>query len=85
MNTYEEAEAIYGHPLQYALVGFHCNIYVGDTEHMDDRAVRQAAATKWDVPDRAWEYGPIERFNRCPTCEQWSPCDVRKRSAAVTR
>lgn len=19
-----------------------------------------------------------ERFNRCPTCEQWSPCDVRK-------
>jgi hypothetical protein len=20
----------------------------------------------------------IERYNRCPTCEQWSPCDVRK-------
>jgi hypothetical protein len=19
-----------------------------------------------------------ERFNRCPTCEQWSPCDVRR-------
>lgn len=18
-----------------------------------------------------------ERYNRCPTCEQWSPCDVR--------
>lgn len=20
---------------------------------------------------------PSERFNRCPECEQWSPCDVR--------
>jgi len=19
----------------------------------------------------------VERNNRCPTCEQWSPCDVR--------
>lgn len=19
-----------------------------------------------------------ERFNRCPVCEQWAPCDVRK-------
>lgn len=19
-----------------------------------------------------------DRYNRCPTCEQWSPCDVRK-------
>jgi hypothetical protein len=21
----------------------------------------------------------VERYNRCPTCEQWSPCDVRRR------
>jgi hypothetical protein len=20
----------------------------------------------------------VERFNRCPACEQWSPCDVRR-------
>ena len=20
----------------------------------------------------------IERYNRCPNCEQWSPCDIRK-------
>lgn len=25
----------------------------------------------------------IETYNRCPNCEQWSPCDVRKLSMGI--
>ena len=25
----------------------------------------------------------LDRYNRCPTCEQWSPCDVRKTETAL--
>ncbi len=25
----------------------------------------------------------VERYNRCPNCEQWSPCDVRVVAEAV--
>lgn len=66
MSTYEEAEAFYGHPLQYA----HCTgALVLNTEQMPDEQVRQkVGGTRWDR---------VERWNRCPTCEQWSPCDVR--------
>ncbi len=28
-------------------------------------------------------YLGAERYNRCPTCEQWSPCDVRKAETAA--
>jgi hypothetical protein len=65
MSSQEEAEAHYGHPLQYALVG---SAYVGNTENLDDDAVYRLAGVRL----------PIERYNRCPTCEQWSPCDKRK-------
>lgn len=68
-NTYAEAEALYGHPLQYAMVGGR-GIYVGDTENTPDDEVRRTAEAD------AWM--SIERYNRCPTCEQWSPCDLRK-------
>lgn len=61
-----EAEARYGHPLQYALLGW---AYVGNTENLDDATVRALA----EEP-----FHSIERYNRCPTCEQWSPCDVRR-------
>jgi len=26
-----------------------------------------------------------ERYNRCPNCEQWSPCDVRELLQAVLK
>ncbi len=64
-----EAEARYGHPLQYALVGARAH-YVGNTENMTDIAIMTAAGQLGALT--------VERYNRCPTCEQWSPCDVRK-------
>lgn len=54
------------HPLQYAYCG---NEYVGHTENMTDEQVRKQAGTTFPL---------VERYNRCPRCEQWSPCDVRK-------
>lgn len=67
-NT-EPREEVYGHPLQYAFVGY---VYVGGTEDASDDDVRNVAG----LPGIQ-----VERFNRCPTCEQWSPCDVRKAQA----
>ena len=61
----------FGHPLQYALCA---RVYVGDTENMSDEDVRRAAAVERTGL-------PVERYNRCPTCEQWSPCDARKAEA----
>lgn len=58
------------HPLQYAFVG---RSYVAGTENMSDEQVRDVAGGV---------HLPVERFNRCPTCEQWSPCDVRKAEVA---
>ena len=65
---YLAAEALYGHPLQYALVG---GVYVGGTQDMDDAAVRAEAGPS-GVAGLT-----VERYNRCPTCEEWSPCDMR--------
>lgn len=63
-----EAERLWGHPLQYAHVG---RVMVNNSERMSDAEVRAAAGP-------AGASGlPIERTNRCPTCEQWSPCDAR--------
>lgn len=68
MSSQEEAEVRYGHPIQYALVG---REYIGNTEYLDDDTIRGLAD--------AFPAGlPVERFNRCPTCEQWSPCDRRR-------
>ena len=68
MSSNAEAEALYGHPLQYAMIG---RTYVGYTEDRTDAQVLASAG----MPDIGL---PVERFNRCPTCEQWAPCDVVK-------
>jgi hypothetical protein len=67
-----EAELTYGHPLQYAYCG---ESYVGHTEDMTDDDVRDFIA---EVEHRSFYGLPVERYSRCPTCEQWSPCDVRR-------
>lgn len=64
----ECAEELFGHPMQYAYIG---GIYVGDTEDASDEDVRRVAG----LPGSGLH---VERYNRCPTCEQWSPCDVRR-------
>lgn len=61
----------YGHPLQYAFVG---RIYVYETGNLSDDQVRDLAGNGWL---------PVERFNRCPTCEEWSPCDFREQARAA--
>jgi hypothetical protein len=78
------------HPLQYAFVtGLGSpDPIVYDTEQMDDDRVLDALYGK--VPanvDHMLRHRAayrvsirVERYNRCPTCEQWSPCDVRKAS-----
>lgn len=66
---YLAAEAMFGHPLQYALVGPQA-VYVGGTEGKTDAEVLAASSVPYPAT--------IERYNRCPTCEQWSPCDRRK-------
>lgn len=53
------------HPIQYAFVG---HIFITNTEGKNDDEVRREARVTGL---------PVERFQRCPTCEQWSPCDVR--------
>lgn len=65
----DEAEALFGHPLQYAYVG---RTYVADSNGYTDDEVRQIAGHEGAIGL------PVERYNRCPTCEQWSPCKVRK-------
>lgn len=68
VDTQAEAERTWGHPLQYALVG---RITIMNSDHMSDGDIRAAAGT-------AGTSGlPIERYNRCPTCEEWSPCHAR--------
>jgi hypothetical protein len=76
------------HPLQYAFViGLGSpDPIVYDTEQMDDDQVLDALYGKVPMSvehmlrHRAGYRSQIriERYNRCPTCEQWSPCDVRK-------
>lgn len=66
-NDRQTAEALFGHPLQYAYVGKVLVVHSGDASNDE---LRDAAGVDWEAP--------IERFSRCPTCEQWSPCDVRK-------
>jgi hypothetical protein len=63
--SYMPIDTSLGHPLQYAFCG---NVYIGDTENLTDPEVR--AKTR--------QQGAVDRYNRCPTCEQWSPCDVRR-------
>jgi hypothetical protein len=73
MVTKAEIEQIHGHPLQYAFVGWGRGTYIPNTEHMTDNEVRRAVGVENEQP--------VERYNRCPTCEQWSPCDVRQRES----
>lgn len=56
----------FDHPLQYAFCG---PALVLDTENAADQQIWKLV----DIPGRA-----VERYNRCPACEQWSPCQVRK-------
>lgn len=55
----------FGHPVQYAAVD---NVNVINTEHLTDDDVRHIAGV----------HEPVERFDRCPTCEESSPCAVRR-------
>lgn len=98
MSRRDEAEALWGHPLQYAFVqncGYPHNPMLAHTENMSDAQVFAALASR-GKDDNGRELLPrerqqlarpgpnflrTERYNRCPTCEQWSPCDVRKRAA----
>lgn len=60
----------WGHPLQYAIV---------DDVRRPDRALIMGTRNASDNQLRklAGRDGTIERFERCPACEQWSPCSVR--------
>jgi len=87
----EEAERLYGHPLQYAFVKglqYPHDPLVLETGELDDDAVIRklrlsgqelSSAATWMLDHLAGYRSQIriERYNRCPTCEQWSPCDVR--------
>lgn len=64
-------DADFGHPLQYAVTGHPHGVTVVGTGNATDETLRNLAKA-------AGHTGAIERFNRCPTCEQWSPCSVRK-------
>jgi hypothetical protein len=33
----------------------------------------------------AYESKPGESYNRCPICEEWSPCDVRKAADEIVK
>lgn len=55
----------FGHPVQYAAVD---NVNVINTEHLTDDQVRHVAGV----------YEPVERFDRCPTCQESAPCAVRR-------
>jgi hypothetical protein len=61
----------WGHPIQYALVGHPRSTMVVGTTGASDTRIREVAGLLVETP-------PVERFNRCPTCEQWSPCSVRR-------
>ena len=64
-NDGRTPEEIFGHPAQYA--------YVGRT-----LVLNSGHATDAELRDLAGVWGSVERFNRCLTCEQWAPCDMRK-------
>jgi hypothetical protein len=103
MSRYSEAEAVYGHPLQYAVVeglDYPRGHIVLETEDLDKDAVLHKLRMDDDplgavdpsyklsmramhMLDHLHAYGSqirVERYNRCPTDEQWSPCDVRKKA-----
>jgi hypothetical protein len=67
-----------GHPLQYAVVygpglgPFGTVRY--DTDRLSDAEI--AHDLHPDAPGLARDVR-VHRYDRCPTCEQWSPCDVR--------
>lgn len=65
----------WGHPLQYAVTGHPHSVTVVGTGNATDEQIRKLIEQTYGMPLPAM---PIERFNRCPTCEQWSPCSVRK-------
>jgi hypothetical protein len=65
----------YGHPLQYAVTGHPHSVTVVGTGNATDEQIRKMIEQTYGMPLPAM---PIERFNRCPTCEEWSPCSVRK-------
>src|SRR3954468_22783595 len=69
------------HPVQYAIItgpGFpRWGAVKYNTEHLT-----HADFTRGMPPGLAADVR-IERYNRCPNCEQWSPCDVRQRLLAA--
>jgi hypothetical protein len=95
MSRRSEVEAMYGHPLQYAFVGhlrYPHDPLVLDTENLSDDQVLDKLAMSGDLLHReqhmlahrqAYRFD-VERYNRCPTCEQWSPCDVRRAEVRET-
>lgn len=80
------------HPLQYAFIGG--LPYTVISEGLDDDGViGSLLASGQDAVGRSLDeesrfmlehldaYRPlicIERYSRCPECEQWAPCDIRK-------
>jgi hypothetical protein len=80
------------HPLQYAIVEglqYPMDPIIYGTEKLDDDAVISHLLLVVSQLTMAGQYRLIHlagyrstirviRFDRCPTCEQWSPCDVRK-------
>ena len=96
MSRYTEAEAAYGHPLQYAMVagGGLREAYIAGTEHLtDDQVLDKLRAAHDDSSAaqivHALDHRPahifyIERYDRCPTCEQWSPCTMRRATMSDT-
>lgn len=79
--TWEQARAgAYddtGHPLQYATVEVAGRPFtVCGTERLSDDEIRHAAAKMRRVSADQVSFAG-ERFNRCPACDQWSPCDGR--------
>jgi hypothetical protein len=96
VSRHAEAEAVYGHPLQYAYVEgleYPTGHLVLETGQLDDEAVLYQLRMRGDPLHKLEMHAiyklehlhayraviRIERYNRCPTCEQWSPCDVRRR------
>jgi hypothetical protein len=84
------------HPLQYAFVEglqYPMDLIIYGTEQLDDDEVLAALLPYiGDMRDdgrqrlthlAAYRAGiRIDRYNRCPTCEQWSPCQARRKRAS---
>lgn len=81
MSREEEIkEQLKSHPLQYGFVeatfpGTLRNLVVYNTEN-EEYAEATIPIGNTIVP--LGRHRIQDRYNRCPNCEQWSPCDKRK-------